>query len=320
MGVSRRNLLVGAGVTVPLAALALSRRPGESVPPAASAIAPAKVREVASVFDAQPTTDGAGVRLKRALGHRGLSMLDPFLMLDEFQTDDPDDYIAGFPDHPHRGFETVSYMIHGAMEHKDSVGNRGRLGPGSAQWMTAGHGIVHSEMPKQERGLMWGFQLWVNLPAASKMRKPRYQDIPKERIPEVAKEGALVRVVAGDVLGVTGPVTGIDVDPTFVDVALPKGAVFEHPLRPGHNAFVYLTDGSARIGVGRKEVRKGQLAVLAPGDTFLAEGEAASGRLLLLAGRPLHEPVARRGPFVMNTEEEIRTAIEDYRSGRLTAI
>jgi redox-sensitive bicupin YhaK (pirin superfamily) len=244
-------------------------------------------------------------------------MLDPFLMLDEFQTDDPNDYLAGFPDHPHRGFETVTYMIDGAMEHKDSVGNRGRLGPGSAQWMTAGRGIVHSEMPKQERGRMWGFQLWVNLPAARKMIPPRYQDIPTDRIAQTTHEGAQVRVVAGSCLGLTGPVQGIDVDPTFIDVSLDKGALFSQPLPETHNAFVYLTQGSMRIGPSKRQVQKGELAVLGPGSRFVAEGISGGGRALVFAGRPLGEPVARYGPFVMNTDAEIQQAIDDYRSGRL---
>lgn len=269
------------------------------------------------IVDAQPTRDGAGVKLSRALGGRALSMLDPFLLLDEFRSDDPNDYAAGFPDHPHRGFETVTYMLEGAMEHRDSVGNAGRLGPGSAQWMTAGHGIVHSEMPKQERGLMWGFQLWVNLPRARKMIKPRYQDIAPGRIPELDREGARVRVVAGTAFGTSGPVVGIDVDPLFLDVGVTKGVAFEAPLPSAHSAFAFVIDGAVRLGPSRKEVRAGQLAVLGPGDRVTATCDASSGRMILLAGRPLGEPVARGGPFVMSTQDEIRQAWEDYRSGRL---
>jgi len=278
-------------------------------------------RDVQRIVTAQRTADGAGVRLNRALGGGALSMFDPFLLLDEFQSDDPNDYLAGFPDHPHRGFETVTYMIRGAMEHKDSVGNRGRLGPGSAQWMTAGRGIVHSEMPKQERGLMWGFQLWVNLPRARKMIPPRYQDIPPDRIPELSREGATVRVVAGALDGTAGPVTGIDVDPLFLDVTVTSGVVFQTPVAAGHNAFAYVTDGAVRIGPGRTEVRRGQLAALTrTGTRFTATCDStAGGRVLLLAGRPLGEPVARRGPFVMSTEDELRQAYEDYRSGRLAS-
>jgi quercetin 2,3-dioxygenase len=274
-------------------------------------------RAVERVVASQPTMEGAGVRLNRALGGAALGMLDPFLLLDEFQSDDPNDYAAGFPEHPHRGFETVTYMIDGAMEHRDSVGNRGRLGPGTAQWMTAGCGIVHSEMPKQERGLMWGFQLWVNLPRAHKMMRPRYQDIPRDRIPETTRDGARVRVVAGTAIGVTGPVDGIDVEPVFLDVTLERGVRFATPLPPGHNAFVYVTDGATRLGPARQEVRRGQLALLGRGDRLTATCDAPSARILVIAGRPLGEPVARRGPFVMSTEDELRQAFEDYRSGRL---
>ena len=277
-------------------------------------------RELAQVLDAQGTRDGAGVSLKRALGGRTLSYLDPFLMLDEFHTDNPNDYLAGFPDHPHRGFETVTYMVHGAMEHQDTLGNRGRLGPGSAQWMTAGHGIIHSEMPKQERGLMWGFQLWVNLPASRKLIPPRYQDIPADRIAEVELEKARVRVVAGTAFGKMGPVTGIDVEPMYFDAALESGAELEQATPLTHNAFAYVTEGAVRMGPSGREVRAGQLAVFGPGDGVVLRGAQGGGRALVMAGRPLREPVARRGPFVMNTEEELRQAFEDYRSGRLTVM
>lgn len=272
-------------------------------------------RGVSLVVPAQPTKDGAGVSLLRALGHRGLGMLDPFLLLDSFHTDNPSDYLAGFPDHPHRGFETVTYMIHGAMEHRDSVGNRGRLGPGAAQWMTAGRGIVHSEMPKQERGLMWGFQLWVNLPAQRKMTPPRYQDIAPERVPEVTLDHGRLRVVAGTAEGKTGPVTGIDVAPLFVDVALERAGQLALQLPAAHTAFVFVAEGALRVGAARQEVTQGSLAVLTKGDVLQLEGDG--GRALVLAGRPLGEPVSRWGPFVMNTDEEIRQALDDYRSGRL---
>jgi hypothetical protein len=280
--------------------------------------APSTGREVSNVFTAQRTRDGAGVNLNRALGHRALGMLDPFLLLDEFHTENPDDYLAGFPEHPHRGFETVTYMIHGAMEHRDSVGNQGRLSPGSAQWMTAGHGIVHSEMPKQERGLMWGFQLWVNLPAQRKLIPPRYQDIAPALIPEVPLEKGLLRVVAGSAEGKVGPVSGIDVAPLFVDISLQRGHVIALPTPGTHNAFVYVTEGALRVGEGRREVKAQELAVLGPGESVRFEGE--DGRALLLAGRPLGEPVSRWGPFVMNTDAEIQQAIADYRSGRLTTM
>ncbi len=322
MRISRRQAIAGT-TTVGLALLGCRKDPAASAEPqrgagASGATARRSERLVERIITAQPTSDGAGVRLNRALGGAALAMLDPFLLLDEFQSDNPNDYLAGFPDHPHRGFETVTYMIDGAMEHKDSVGNRGRLVPGSAQWMTAGKGIVHSEMPKQERGLMWGFQLWVNLPRARKLIEPRYQDIPPDRIPETLHDGARVRVVAGNAFGTTGPVSGIDVAPMFLDVAVTRGVAIDAPVPAGHNAFVFVTDGAVRLGPSKTEVRRGQLAVLGRGgDSLRATCDASSGRMLVIAGRPLSEPVARRGPFVMNTDEEIRQAFEDYRSGRL---
>jgi redox-sensitive bicupin YhaK (pirin superfamily) len=316
---TRRQALAGAGAGLSLLGAGCKMDPQARTEPAR--IDPARSegdRTVERIVSAQRTSDGAGVRLNRALGGSALAMLDPFLLLDEFQSDDPNDYIAGFPDHPHRGFETVTYMIDGAMEHKDSVGNRGRLVAGSAQWMTAGRGIVHSEMPKQERGLMWGFQLWVNLPRARKMIKPRYQDIPPGAIPETTVDGARTRVVAGSAFGLAGPVTGIDVEPIFLDVSVTRGVRFTTPLPVGHNAFVFVTDGAVRLGPSSSEVRRGQLAVLGrSGDRLVATCDAQSGRMLVLAGRPLNEPVARRGPFVMSTDEEIRQAFDDYRSGRL---
>lgn len=274
-------------------------------------------REVSRVLPAMPTSDGAGVRLNRALGHRDLSMLDPFLLLDEFHTENPNDYLAGFPEHPHRGFETVTYMIHGAMEHRDVLGNQGRLGPGSAQWMTAGKGIIHSEMPKQERGLMWGFQLWVNLPKSRKLIPPRYQDISADRIPEAIVDGSRVRVVAGTAFEKTGPINGIDIEPTFIDVALGKGSRVVQPVPAGHTTFAFVTEGTARLGTSRREVQKGHLAILEKGTSVELFGEGEGGRVLLLAGRPFAEPVARAGPFVMNTEDELRQAFDDYRNGRL---
>jgi redox-sensitive bicupin YhaK (pirin superfamily) len=284
----------------------------------ASADPPARVRQVHQIVEAQPTIEGAGVRLRRSLGSRGLPLLDPFLMLDEFHSDNPDDYAAGFPSHPHRGFETVTYMLHGAMEHRDSLGNHGRLGPGSTQWMTAGHGIIHSEMPKQERGLMWGFQLWVNLPRARKMVKPRYQDLAPDRIPELTVDDAVVRLVAGAAGGRTGPVEGIVTAPQMLDVNIAPRGGFRQPLPSSHNAFVYVFDGTAEIGPARTKVGPAQLAVLGEGDLFSARSETGA-RMLCLAAQPIGEPVARYGPFVMNTEAELAQAFDDYRSGRLVA-
>jgi redox-sensitive bicupin YhaK (pirin superfamily) len=278
-------------------------------------------REVTQVIDAQPHIEGAGVHLRRSLGSRALPLLDPFLMLDEFHSDKPEDYELGFPSHPHRGFETVTYMLQGAVEHRDSLGNHGHLGPGCAQWMTAGHGIIHSEMPVHNPGdtRMWGFQLWINLPAANKLIRPRYQDIAPARIPEAAVDDALVRVVAGSAGGKTGPVDGIVTAPQMIDIKLGRRGSVRHAVPPGHNAFVYVFEGEAELGTARARVTAGQLAVLSPGDLFTARAESGA-RLLSFAGRPIGEPVARYGPFVMNTDDELRQAVDDYRSGRLTQI
>lgn len=237
-------------------------------------------------------------------------------MLDEFRSDDPNDYIAGFPSHPHRGFETVTIMLAGSMQHRDSVGNTGHLRAGSVQWMTAGRGIIHSEMPQQEDGLMWGFQLWVNLPAAQKMTQPRYQDIGPEEIPTVEPgPGSQVRVIAGRVGDDEGPVGGIATDPILLDVRLGAGAVFEHPVPTDKNGFVYLYEGNARVGETSQRVERGRLAVLGQGDLVRVTAEE-DARFLLVAGRPISEPVARYGPFVMNSREELEQAFADYRSGR----
>jgi redox-sensitive bicupin YhaK (pirin superfamily) len=314
-------LAVGAGV--PILGCASERREADgTVGSLVTVGGPVQERTVRTRVDAQPTTDGAGVRLSRVIGGAALGMLDPFLLLDEFHTEKADDYIAGFPSHPHRGFETVTYMIDGAMEHRDSLGNHGHLGPGSAQWMTAGHGIVHSEMPQQESGRMWGFQLWVNLPAAQKMVAPRYQDIRPGLIAETEVDDAHVRLVAGQIGGasgrdVTGPVSGIVTAPTLADVTLRASGTVRHTLPAGHSAFVYVIEGSTRIA--GTEVKRGQLAVLTPGERVTIKSDSG-GRALLVAAAPIGEPVSRYGPFVMNTDEEIRQAMADYRSGRLTQI
>jgi redox-sensitive bicupin YhaK (pirin superfamily) len=281
----------------------------------------ARARDVVQVVDAQPHLEGAGVHLRRSLGSAALPLLDPFLMLDEFHSNRPEDYLPGFPSHPHRGFETVTYMLDGAVEHRDSLGNHGHLGPGCAQWMTAGHGIIHSEMPVAESAStnLWGFQLWVNLPAAKKLMPPRYQDIPPASIPEVAVDDGLVRLVAGSVGGKLGPVSGIVTAPQMFDVKLGARGSVRHAVPASHNAFVYVFDGEAQLGPARTKVAAGQLAVLGPGQSFLARAET-SARLLSFAGQPIGEPVARYGPFVMNTDEELRQAVDDYRSGRLTIL
>ncbi len=287
--------------------------------PAPSAADTSPARPPALIVRGRPASDGAGVKLTRVIGSPALPDVDPFLMLDEFRSDRRDDYIAGFPDHPHRGFETVTYMLAGRMRHGDNKGNSGLLRPGSVQWMTAGRGIVHSEMPEQEDGLMWGFQLWVNLPAKDKMTAPRYQDIAPEAIPEVElADGGRVRVIAGTVGGVTGPVAAVATDPTYLDVALPAGARFSHALPPGHAAFVYVVRGDVVVGDGAsaETVRRGEIAVLGAGARAALSAGAAPARAILLAGRPLREPMAKYGPFVMNTEQEIVQAIKDYQAGR----
>ena len=266
------------------------------------------------------TSDGAGVRLTRVIGGPSLPDLDPFLLLDEFGTDRAEDYIAGFPSHPHRGFETVTYMLDGRMRHKDNHGNEGLLTPGSVQWMTAGRGIVHSEMPEQENGLMAGFQLWVNLPAKDKMTAPRYQDIAPSMIPLVeAGEGVRVRVIAGRYGDAVGPVSGIAIDPLYLDVELAPGARTAATIPAGHSAFAYVYEGSAELGPdgAATKLGRGELAVLDRiGDELpIAAGDAPT-RLIVVAGKPLNEPVARYGPFVMNTPEQIVEAIRDYQGGR----
>lgn len=275
-------------------------------------------RGVVKVITGQPTSDGAGVRLTRVIGTPALEQLDPFLLLDEFKSDRPDDYLAGFPDHPHRGFETVTYMLAGSMRHQDRAGNQGELVAGSVQWMTAGRGIIHSEMPQQKDGLMWGFQLWVNLPAKDKMIPPRYQDIAPEKIPEVTlADGVRARVIAGDAGGVRGPVEGIATRPLYLDVRMEPRSRVSLPMTPSDNAFAYAYQGSVALGPGAaaQEIASGELAVLGDGSRLSAATGGTPGRFLLLAARPLREPVARYGPFVMNTREQLAQAVEDYQRG-----
>ncbi|HLS85186.1 MAG TPA: pirin family protein [Burkholderiales bacterium] len=272
------------------------------------------LRSVERVVRGQPASDGAGVRLNRVIGAPPLPQLDPFLLLDEFRSDSAADYIAGFPDHPHRGFETVTYMLAGRMRHGDNQGNRGLLVPGSVQWMTAGRGIVHSEMPEQEDGLMQGFQLWVNLPAREKMTAPRYQDIAPGDIPEVRSGDCVVRVIAGRFGGEEGPVRAAATEPLYLDLRLQPTAALQIPLPAAHNAFVYVYEGSLEAS-GRR-LAAGELAVLTRGDGLRLAAASEGARCILVAGKPLEEPVVRYGPFVMNTADEIRQAVEDYSAGR----
>ena len=276
------------------------------------------------IVQGQPTSDGAGVKLRRVIGTSQLPDLDPFLMLDEFGTDRAEDYLAGFPDHPHRGFETVTYMLDGRMRHRDNHGNEGLLVPGAVQWMTAGRGVVHSEMPEQQEGRMRGFQLWVNLPAKDKMCPPQYQEFAPERMP-VARpaDGVEVKVIAGrvpDAAGapVVGPIVQPATDPLYIDVALEPDRAWTLELTPGHNAFVYVHAGDARVGEGADAaaLRLHELGVIAGGTRLRLASGAAGMRAIVVAGRPLREPVARYGPFVMNTREEIMQAFADYQEGR----
>jgi len=276
-------------------------------------------REVERIVTGVPTSDGAGVRLTRVLTQDLQRRLDPFLMLDAFRSDDPRDYIAGFPEHPHRGFETVTYMLAGRMRHRDSAGNEGLLTAGGVQWMTAGRGIVHSEMPEQEDGLMEGFQLWLNLPARSKMCAPGYRDIPAHEIPAFDTEsGAKVRAIAGGVPGHAAAITRPDTEPVFLDVHLPAGGRIELSLPQSHNAFVHVYRGAMAVGGAARRVAAGEMGVLETraGADGVALACDAPSRAIVVAGRPLNEPIAQHGPFVMNTREELMQAVRDFQSGR----
>ncbi len=274
-------------------------------------------RSVARVIRGMPASDGAGVRLTRVIGQPGLSELDPFLLLDEFRSDNPGDYIAGFPEHPHRGFETVTYLIAGRMRHEDNKGHKGLLTAGSVQWMTAGRGIVHSEMPEQENGLLQGFQLWVNLPRHSKMTEPRYQEYEPDAIPEATlPNGIRARVVAGRFAGKEGPIDAAATEPLYLDPSLPAGSDVTVPVPAGHAGFVYVFEGAARVGASRTAIPKGTLTILSDGEAIALSADGAATRLLLVAGKPLSEPVARYGPFVMSTEAEIHQAVRDFQAGR----
>ncbi len=272
-------------------------------------------RDIVKTVRGQPTSDGAGVRLWRVIGTAALPDLDPFLMLDEFGSDDPGAYLAGFPDHPHRGFETVTYMLAGRMRHGDNKGNVGLLEPGSVQWMTAGRGIVHSEMPEQQEGLMRGFQLWVNLPARDKMCTPAYQDIAPDAIPLFEPgDGNRVKILAGRYAGVAGPVQAGATAPLYLDIHLVPQTQIAIPIETGHAAFAYVYEGVAVAG--SKPLGKGELGLLGDGDRLTLRTGNDAARLLVVAGKPLREPIAKYGPFVMNTEAELHQAFADYRAGR----
>ena len=280
-----------------------------------------QLRGVTTITSGIPATDGAGVNMMRMIGTEDLDNIDPFLLLDSFQTENPDDYIAGFPSHPHRGFETVTYMFAGLLRHKDSVGNEGVIEKGGVQWMTAGRGIVHSEMPEQEEGLMWGTQLWVNLPSSEKMSAPGYQEFRAEELPHEQREGGveIVAIAGTTSQGTVGAVTGRPTEPIYFDVHMPEGSIFTEAVPGTHSGFIFVIEGSVGVSSGAEDeadvVVAGDLAILGDGNSLQLTGKDAHNRVLLIAGRSINEPIARGGPFVMNTQDEIRQAFDDYQSG-----
>ncbi len=294
------------------------------------------VRQIKKVWKQIPTMEGAGVRLKRVFGFHEVPQLDPFLLLDCFHSDNRDDYIRGFPWHPHRGMETITYVLDGDVEHQDSLGNRGVIRPGDVQWMTAGSGIIHQEMPKGDgKGRMWGFQLWANLPKRQKMMDPRYREVTSAQIPSVkTPEGATVRIISGKIGDVRGPVREIVTDPEYLDVSLPAGKTFTHAVKPGYTVFAYIVEGEGHFDAGRNPFdreaigenyfdmqpscvcKEGDIALYATtGDTVLVTTEKKPVRFLLISGKPLNEPVAWYGPIVMNTKQELQTAFKEFQDG-----
>ena len=292
-------------------------------------------RQIRTVLKSKPTIEGAGVHLKRVFGFSEVPMFDPFLLLDDFHSSDPRQYIQGFPWHPHRGIETITYVLCGDVEHGDSLGNKGVIRSGDVQWMTAGSGIIHQEMPKgDDIGKMWGFQLWSNLPAAAKMMEPRYRDVKSDRIPEVALDGGVrVKIICGSLGGRSGPVSDIVTDPTYLDITVPAGTEFVHPVKAGHTVFAYVIGGRGYFSRGKEPFADGvegannpdmqrdafvgeeTLVLFEPGNQVLVTTQKDPVRFLLVAGQPIGEPVAWQGPIVMNTQEELRVAFEDYRNG-----
>jgi len=274
-------------------------------------------RSIERIFEGIATSDGAGVKLTRVLTGKLQQRLDPFLMLDAFGSDNPDDYIAGFPDHPHRGFETVTYMLSGLMRHRDSAGHEGLLGSGGVQWMVAGRGVIHSEIPEQKDGVMEGFQLWLNLPAQNKMAEPWYRDYPSEVIPEyVTQENATVRVIAGSSNGVDGVLKREITEPLYLDVHVPAGASFETAIPNTHNAFIYVYRGGVRVGDVQVDLRRMGVLSNTPDADGLRITATKDARFILVAGKPLNEPIVQYGPFVMNTQTEIHQTLDDFRNGR----
>lgn len=274
-----------------------------------------QLRPIVKITQGMPTSDGAGVKLTRLLGTPDLRVLDPFLMLDKFHSDNPGDYLAGFPPHPHRGFETVTYMVEGRMRHQDNKGHEGVIEPGGVQWMTAARGIVHSEMPEQEDGLMSGFQLWVNLPKAEKMKDPGYQEYDEAQVPTDTRDGVVAKIVTGQTsTGVKGPVTDVTVDPLYAELRMEPGAVFEEPIPDAKTAFLAVHTGD--VEAGGMKLKEAQLGVFGRGDAIRIKAGPSGARLMLAAGKPIGEPIVWGGPFVMTTEGEVRQAMLDYQQGR----
>lgn len=293
------------------------------------------VRKIFQILRSKPTIEGAGVHLKRAFGFDQVPMLDPFLLLDDFHSDDPQKYLKGFPWHPHRGIETITYVLQGKVEHGDSMGNKGVIYPGDVQWMTAGSGIIHQEMPKgNDEGILWGFQLWANLPASQKMMDPRYRDVKKAIIPEVTLDnGVKVKIICGTIRGTTGPVTDIVIDPQYLDITVPAGTTFSHETKEGHTVFAYVINGAGFFDLGRDSyayeikganyfdldreclIQPESLVMFEDGNEVCITTEDSAVRFLLVSGKPLQEPVAWYGPIVMNSQEELKTAFEEYHQG-----
>jgi redox-sensitive bicupin YhaK (pirin superfamily) len=282
----------------------------------------ANIRRIRKVLKSQPTIEGAGVHLKRAFGYQQVPELDPFLLLDDFHSDNPDEYIKGFPWHPHRGIETITYVLYGKVEHGDSMGNKGTISSGDIQWMTAGSGIIHQEMPKgQEDGLMWGFQLWANLPASHKMMDPRYQDIKSNQVPEITLDGGVnVKIICGEINGLKGPIQDIVIDPEYLDITVPPKSSFTHSIKTRHKAFVYVIEGEGffdqdRDSNAHEMVGPESLVIFDDGDEVAISTQDRPMRSLFASGKPIGEPVAWHGPIVMNTQEELRIAFEEYEKG-----
>ncbi|MFW9975116.1 MAG: pirin family protein [Candidatus Thorarchaeota archaeon] len=276
-----------------------------------------QVRKIKTILKAKPTMEGAGVRLKRVFGYYETELMDPFLLLDHFGSENPDDYMKGFPWHPHRGIETITYMIDGQVKHEDSLGNSGTIGSGDVQWMSAGSGIIHQEMPNRSNGMMMGFQLWANLPSSSKMMHPRYQDIKSSEIPEIVKEGgARVRIICGKLDGTCGPVSEIVTDPEYMDVIIPPGKEFTHSVKKGHTVFAYVFEGEGYFDENKERLIKSEhLVLFEDGEKVVAKSKDKQFRFLLISGMPIGEPIAWYGPIVMNNREELDLAFREYREG-----